>query len=83
MTHHLMVIPKKHVAHLSNLPATERHAIMDLIAKYEEHGYDVYLRSPVNPTRSVTHQHTHLIKTEKKLSNFIFFIARPYLLIHR
>ena len=80
---HLLVIPKQHVMRLQELDAAARLAVMDLIAKYEDADYDVYLRSPKSPTRSVGHHHTHLIKSDKKLHNFVFFLGRPYLLIHR
>jgi hypothetical protein len=33
-----------------------------LIADFEAQGYSMYLRAPANTTKSVAHQHTHLIK---------------------
>lgn len=50
VTQHLMVIPKQHVGHLSDLPTAARHDVMDAIARYEQHGYDVFMRSPKSPT---------------------------------
>lgn len=78
---HLMVIPKRHVDSLAELSDAEQLEIMKLIATFEARHYDVYARSPASGSRSVAHQHTHLIKTEPKKGRLLFYIRRPYLLV--
>lgn len=78
---HLLVIPKRHVLHLSELNAEERADIMDIIADYEGNKhYEIYARSPVSVTRSVPHQHTHLIKTDHRPKRGLIFFKKPYIL---
>jgi ATP adenylyltransferase len=77
---HLMVIPKRHVLSLSHLKTEEMTDIMTVIARYEGDHYDVFARSPGSKTRSVPHQHTHLIKTDHKPARGMFSWRRPYIL---
>lgn len=79
VTHHLMAVPKRHVHSLSELTKAEAVDMMRLLGRYEAAHYNIYSRSKENVTRSVAHVHTHLIKTDGKLSRGIFFLARPYL----
>ncbi|HEX6462094.1 MAG TPA: hypothetical protein VFZ58_02340 [Candidatus Saccharimonadales bacterium] len=81
VTDHLMVLPKRHVSSLAELNETERLDLINLIAEYESKGYSVYARAPLSPTRSQPHQHTHLIKTNKKLVRASFYISKPYISI--
>jgi diadenosine tetraphosphate (Ap4A) HIT family hydrolase len=80
VTDHRMIIPKRHVHTLSELSAEERVDIIDIIADYESRGYEVYARAPTSTTRSVQHQHTHLIKAEPKTARGLFFLHKPYIL---
>lgn len=80
VTDHRMIIPKRHVLHLGELNADERKDVIDLMAEYESRGYQVYARSPDSVSRSIPHQHTHLIKTEHKDHRIMFFMRRPYIL---
>lgn len=77
---HLLVVPKRHVLHLNELQAAERADIMDILADYEgtKH-YEIYARSPISATRSVAHQHTHLIKTDHKPGRALLFLRKPYI----
>ncbi len=77
---HRMVIPKKHAQTLGDLSKEERADIMDIIADYESRDYEIYARSPNSSSRSVPHQHTHLIKTEAKPGRGLFFLDKPYIL---
>ena len=77
---HLMVIPKKHVTHLQQLSKDEQSDIIDLIASYESKGYDIFARSPDSQSRSVPHQHTHLIKTDRKIGRALLFLRKPHIL---
>jgi diadenosine tetraphosphate (Ap4A) HIT family hydrolase len=77
---HLMLIPKRHVPSLSDLDQAERADIMNIIADYEGNKhYEIYARSPFSKTRSVAHQHTHLIKTNHKPGRALLFLRRPYI----
>jgi diadenosine tetraphosphate (Ap4A) HIT family hydrolase len=78
---HLMVIPKRHARSLNDLTDPERLDIMKLLGKYEADHYNVYARSIESMTRSVDHQHTHLIKTTSKLGKVLIFLHKPYILI--
>lgn len=77
---HLLVVPKRHVASLSQLDKVERAEIMDMLAEYEGKGYEVYARSPGSISRSVAHQHTHLIKTSGKARRGMLYLNKPYIL---
>lgn len=76
---HLMVIPKRHILSIAELNDKERSEWVSLVADYESHGYNIYLREKENTTKSVPHQHTHLIKTSNKKASFYVYSRRPYL----
>ncbi|CAN5179634.1 hypothetical protein BH09PAT3_BH09PAT3_2460 [soil metagenome] len=78
---HKLLIPKRHVAQLKDLTAEERTDIINLIADYEAEGYEVYARSPKSVTRSIDHQHTHLIKATGKPGRGLFYLSKPYILL--
>jgi len=80
---HLMVIPKKHTDTLGDLTRSEAVEYMDIITSYEGRGYNIYARAPADKTKSVAHQHTHLIKPGKKFHKFVFFIRKPYIRLVR
>ncbi len=77
---HLMIVPKRHVDSVSHFKRTEQTEFMALLGKYEAKGYSVYARAPTNKMKSVTHQHTHLIKLGPKVRNLLY-IEKPRLLI--
>jgi len=78
---HLLVIPKRHVKSLKELHDAERLDIMNLAADYEEKGYNVYSRGVDVATRSVEHQHTHLIKLAHKRPRFAVYLHKPYFVV--
>lgn len=78
---HLLVVPKHHVHSLNDLRDEELLDAMKICAKYEAKGYNVYARSSGSVRRSVSHQHTHLIKIDHKPPRISFFLHKPYLLI--
>lgn len=43
----------------------EAKEILHIMTEYEKRGFSVYARAPKDTTRSVTHQHTHLILLER------------------
>jgi diadenosine tetraphosphate (Ap4A) HIT family hydrolase len=78
---HLMIVPKRHVASLSELTDAEKLDVMNLVGQYESTDYNIYARAVTNTRRSVAHQHTHLIKTDHKLARFLLHVRRPYFMI--
>ena len=66
VTDSLMIVPKRHVVSVGELTDDELTEMAKIIHEFEPKGYSVYARAPQNTTRSVVHQHTHLIKTEGK-----------------
>lgn len=79
VTEHLMVIPKRHVASLGELDASERRDIMEIFCEYEAQGYNIYARSIDSVQRSIPlHQHTHFIKTGSQQARGALYLAKPY-----
>ena len=81
VTDHLLVLPKRHVGSLAELTREEKIDHMDVMARYEADGYNIYARGLNSPQRSVPHQHTHLIKTATKPARLQLIVKKPYLLI--
>lgn len=80
VTEHMMIIPKRHVVSLAELAEDEKLDYMNLAAKYEAEGYSLYARSPGNTTKSVAHQHTHLIKIDNYQRRFMLYLRKPHIL---
>jgi diadenosine tetraphosphate (Ap4A) HIT family hydrolase len=59
---HLMIVPKNHLLSLKFLSESESKEFVLLMADYEHSGYNVYARTASSKTRSIQHQHTHLIQ---------------------
>jgi diadenosine tetraphosphate (Ap4A) HIT family hydrolase len=78
---HLMITPKKHTDSLKDMPDSQKVEYVNLIESYEQNGYNIYARAPINKTKSVVHQHTHLIKTDGALKKLIVFSTKPYVRI--
>ena len=77
---HLMVLPKAHVDSLYDLTDNEKIDYMNTASKYEKLGYSLYARSPGNATKSVVHQHMHLIKIDNQPKKWILYLRRPHIL---
>ncbi len=60
---HFMILPKRHVESTAEFSELEASDYIRLLQKYEVAGYSFYGRTKTNTARTVTHQHTHLIKT--------------------
>lgn len=82
VTDHLMVIPKKHHDSIQTFSDEEKCDAMDVMGEYEAKGYSVYARGLGSSTRSVKHQHTHLIKLVDKPSKIIVYTRKPYVLLN-
>lgn len=77
---HLMIIPKRHVENFVSMSDNERLDVMRIAAHYEADGYNVYARGVGSATRSVKHQHTHLIKINDKDPRLVLHVKKPYFL---
>ena len=75
---HLMVIPRRHVVGLSELTKAEKMACLEAMTEYEAQGYSLYARAPENSSKTVVHQHTHLIKIDNKRKRWLLHIRRPH-----
>lgn len=80
---HLLIAPRRHVEGLKDTTKEEREDIMNLIAEYESKNYNIYARSVQSISRSVPHQHTHLIRLSNKQAKVVLFLQRPYFLFRR
>ncbi|MDO4780811.1 MAG: hypothetical protein Q4A34_00235 [Candidatus Saccharibacteria bacterium] len=83
VTEHLMIIPHKHTASLSTLSPEEKIDYMNQLARFEAKNYSLYARSPGNITKSVTHQHMHLIKIDNKRKKFLLYLRRPHMMFSK
>lgn len=79
---HAMVVPKRHVDSIAHFSEEESKQYLGLLAEYESQGYSVYARSPHNISKSVAHQHTHLIKLGNTKKKAVFFIRKPHIVIY-
>lgn len=80
---HLMVIPKHHRSSFAAFSEQEMIDHMKIVGQYEPDGYNVYSRGVGSISRSVDHQHTHLIKLADTKPRFVFFAEKPHILIDR
>ncbi len=76
---HLMIIPKQHTDTLSDLSAPESVEFIDLLSSWESKGYDFTARAPGSNRKTVIHQHTHLLKLDRKTKKFTLYSNRPYI----
>lgn len=75
---HLMIIPKVHTDTLEDLPEDARDEYLNVTNHYEQNGYDIYTRAKQSTSRSVTHHHTHFIKTDHRQLRFVFMTRWPF-----
>ncbi|HSW78229.1 MAG TPA: hypothetical protein VLG36_05515 [Candidatus Chromulinivoraceae bacterium] len=81
VTDHLMIIPKRHVDTFDDFTDEEALEFIRMTGAYETRGFNVYARGRGSISRSVIHQHTHLIKTDTKRTKAIFYIRKPHFLV--
>lgn len=78
---HLMILPKEHRTSIGDFTEGEALDYVRLVGEYEAMGYGVYARGYNSPSRSVAHQHTHLIKISDTPARSVIYNAKPYMLI--
>lgn len=76
---HILVVPAKHTDTLADISPLEAQDFVRLISDHESKGYSVWARPPGAITKSLTHQHTHLIKLSGRSIRFLLYFRRPYL----
>lgn len=81
VTDHLLVIPREHADSLQKLSPDARTDMMNLYAKYEAQGYNVYSRAPQSSSRTYPHIHTHLIKITGQPAAAISYTKEPHSLV--
>jgi len=83
VTDQLMLVPKKHINSISKLPLKAAEEFMNFLGKYEDKGYSIYARTSGATSRTIPHQHTHLIKVQGRSKKFMLHLRKPYVLIMR
>ena len=73
---HLMLVPKRHVDSIGKFSDQELMVFGKVIGEYEDDGYSVYGRAATNASKSVAHQHTHLIKVSSRRIKALVFLDR-------
>ncbi|PLS81022.1 hypothetical protein CYG49_03305 [Candidatus Saccharibacteria bacterium] len=76
---HLMIVPKRHVQAIGDFTNAESKEFLALVSLYEENGFSLYLRAPTNSSKSIPHQHSHLIRTDNKHYSFMFYMSKPHI----
>lgn len=75
---HLMVVPKRHTDSLARMNNKEKIEYVNILEKYESHGYNIYSRAPSSSIKSVIHQHTHFIKPGIDRKKFVLMNLKPF-----
>lgn len=81
--HHIMIVPKRHVDAISHFNKMESDEYTAILAEYDEMDYSSYARARGNSSKTVAHQHTHLLKLGKRHKAIGFYLSRPYINLHR
>jgi len=83
VTEHLLVSPRRHVVSLNDFTDEEKLAYIQLISEWESKGYSIYARSDLDKTKSVPHQHTHLIRLQGRPVKAMVYLHAPHMLLYR
>ena len=76
---HLMIIPKRHVDAIHHFTPEEGREYLELLGRYEATGYSIYSRATKSKSRTITHQHTHLMKLDDRIKRVMIHLHRPYI----
>lgn len=79
---HLLITPKEHCDSLHHFTPAELKEYAELVAEYDEAGYSTYTRSFRNISKSIPHQHTHLMKLGRRHAKVSIYLQKPYVLWH-
>lgn len=75
---HLLIISKQHSSYLNEYDTKLVKEYAKLLNKYYKLGYDIFTRTVESPSRSQTHFHSHLIKTNGKKFKSLSYTKDPY-----
>lgn len=78
---HYLVVPKRHVSRINELSDKEKLEMMNALAEYEAQGFTIFSQTMNSINRTQEHLHTHLIELSQQRFHFLFYLAKPYLLI--
>ncbi|MFZ2560119.1 MAG: hypothetical protein WAW91_00595 [Candidatus Nanoperiomorbaceae bacterium] len=76
---HLLIVPKRHVLGISEFTSAESREFMQLVSKYDRLGYSLYARANNSKSKSVSHQHAHLMKLDGKTVKLNVTVRKPYI----
>jgi diadenosine tetraphosphate (Ap4A) HIT family hydrolase len=80
---HLLLVPRVHTESIATLSTDALVDFAKTLAGYEKAGYSYYARAAGQVTKSIPHQHTHLIKLDTKPKKIIFHLKKPYILFYK
>jgi ATP adenylyltransferase len=80
---HSMIVPKRHVVSLSEFTPEEALEYFALTSEFEGDGNSLYSRSDKQVTKSVPHQHTHIIRLDGKKLKSLVYNHSPHILNYR
>ena len=80
---HLMIVPKEHIESIGMLSEEALAEYARIIADFESKDYSLYARSMKNVSKSVPHQHTHLLKLGNKDKKISIYLRKPYFLWYK
>lgn len=80
---HLLLIPKQHYDTVAGFTDQEAKEFVNILGDYESIGYDSFSRGPQSTQKSISHQHTHLIKLDRRAKRFVLKISNPKVLLHK
>lgn len=83
MREHSLIIPKRHVVSLSDYTIEEAAEYFSIVSNLEADGNSVYARSDKQITKSVPHQHTHIIRLDNKKLKSLIYNHTPHVLTYR
>jgi len=80
---HLIVVPKQHTESIQTFGTEQKTEFVDILGAYETDGYSIYARAPSNKSKTVPHQHTHLIKLQGTAKRIRIHTVKPYFLWYK
>ncbi len=77
-----MIVPKRHVEHIGEFSPEEALEYHAIVSQYDLLGYSLYQRAPVNNSRTIIHQHSHLISLADRQKKFVIYNSKPHITIY-
>lgn len=74
---HLLLVPKMHAMGAKEFSPEMTKDYSQQLSKYESCGYNIYTRGQNATAKSISHHHTHLIKTDNKPPRLLLFLRKP------